>query len=152
MFSWTWTVESLRCILKYYKMENALPDDVFTFPRNVANRRPSSSRSQFHSNNHNLAARQGRLRSDLSKMPSSLTPPVRRGSPLNPQKVHQAIDLGRRRPSQADMTVASTESSHHHRRRLTAGLGDTKQDLDLSADEELEAEVGVFSNEYDLCM
>jgi hypothetical protein len=32
-----------------------------------------------------------------------------------------------------------------------AGYGDALQDLDLSA-EELEAEVGVFSNEYDLCM
>ena len=134
-------------------MENTLSDDVFTFPRNVANRRPSSSRTQFHPNNHSLAARQGRLRSDLAKMPSSMTPPVRRGSPLNPQKVHQAIDLGRRpRSSQADMPVASTESSLHHRRRLSTGFGDTMQDLDLSADEELEAEVGVFSNEYDLCM
>ena len=134
-------------------MENTLPDDVFTFPRNATNRRASSSRTQFHSNNHSLAARQGRLRSDLPKMPSSMTPPVRRGSPLNPQKVHQAIDLGRRpRSSQADMPVASTESPLHHRRRLSTGLGDAIQDLDLSADEELEAEVGVFSNEYDLCM
>jgi hypothetical protein len=81
---------------------------------------------------------------------------VRRGSPLNPQKGHQAIDLGRRRSSQADIPVASTESSFHHRRRMSssgygAGYGDALQDLDLSA-EELEAEVGVFSNEYDLCM
>jgi hypothetical protein len=82
-------------------------------------------------------------------MPSPMTPPVRRGSPLNPQKVHQANDLGRRpRSSQADMS----ESSLHHRRRLSTGFGDAMQDLDLSADEELEAEVGVFSNEYDLCM
>lgn len=131
-------------------MENTLPDNVFTFPRNVTNRRSSSSRT---SNNHSLAARQGRLRSDLAKMPSSMTPPVRRGSPLNPLKVHQAIDLGRRpRSSQADMPVASTESPLHHRRRMSTGLGDAMQDLDLSADEELEAEVGVFSNEYDLCM
>ena len=86
-------------------------------------------------------------------MPSPMTPPVRRGSPLNPQKVHQAIDLGRRpRSSQADMSVTSTESSLHHRRRLSTGFGDAMQDLDLSADEELEAEIGVFSNEYDLCM
>ena len=128
-------------------MESTPPDDVFTFPRN---RRPSSSRTQFHSNNHSLAARQGRLRSDLAKMP---TLPVRRGSPLNPQKVHQAIDLGRRRSPQADMPVVSPESSFHHRRRPSyTGVGDAMQDLDLSADEELEAEVGVFSNEYDLCM
>lgn len=130
-------------------MENTLPDDVFTYPRNAANRRPSSSRSQFHSNTHSLAARQGRLRSDLAKMP---TPPARRGSPLNPQKVHPAIDLGRRRSSQVDMPVASTEPPHHQRRRPSTGLGDAMQDLDLFADEELEAEVGVFSNEYDLCM
>ena len=134
-------------------MENTLPDDVFTFPRNVANRRPSSSRTQFHPNNHSITTRQGRLRSDLAKIPSSMTPPVRRGSPLNPQKVHQAIDSGRRpRSSQADMPVASTESSLHHRRRLSTGFGDAMQDLDLSPDEDLEAEVGVFSNEYDLCM
>ena len=81
-----------------------------------------------------------------------MTPPARRGSPLNPQKVHQAIDLGRRRSSQADMPVASTESSLHHRPRLPTGLGDAMQDLDLTPDEELEAEVGIFSNEYDLCM
>lgn len=86
-------------------------------------------------------------------MPSSMTPPMRRGPSLNPQKVHQAINLGRRpRSSQADLPVASTESSPHHRRRLSTGLGDAMQDLDLSADKELEAEVGVFSNEYDLCM
>lgn len=132
-------------------MENT-PDDVFTLPRNVANRRPSSSRTQFHSNNHSLSARQGRLRSDLTKIPSSMSPPVRRGSPLNPQKAHHAVDLGRRRSSQADMPVASTESSLHHRTRLSTGLGDTMHDLDLSADEELQAEVGIFSNEYDLCM
>lgn len=130
-------------------MENSLPDDVFTFPRNVANRRPSSSRTQFHSNNHSLAARQARLRSELPKMPSSMMPPVRKGSPLNPQKVHQATDSGRRpRSSQADIPVASTESSVYRRRRPSNGLGDTTRDLDLSADEEL---VGVFSNEYDLC-
>jgi hypothetical protein len=120
---------------------------VFTFPRNVVNRRPSSSR---HSNNQSLAARQGRLRPELHKMPSSLTPPVRRGSPLNPQKVHQAMELGRRpRSSHTDMPVASTESSPRHWRRPSTALGDTARDLDLSQDVE---EVGVFSNEYDLCM
>ena len=40
------------------------------------------------------------------------------------------------------MSVASTESSLYHRRRLSTGLGGAMQDLDLSADKELEAEVG----------
>ena len=125
-------------------MENTFPDDVFT-SWNVVNRRPSS-RTQFPSNNHSLAARQGRLRSELPKLPSSLTPPVRRGSPLNPQKVHQAMDLGRRpRSSQADIPV---DPSLRQKRRPSIGLGNTT--LDLSGDEE--SEVGVFSNEYDLCM
>ena len=129
-------------------MENILPDDVFT-SWNVANRRPSSSRTQFPSNSHSLP-RQGRLRSELPHMPSSLTPPVRRGSPLNPQKVHQSTDLGRRRSSQADMPVASPDSSLRQRRRPSIGLGDTTRGLDLSEDEA--SEIGVFSNEYDLCM
>jgi len=125
-------------------MENALPDDVFT-SRNVVNRRPSSSRIHFPSNNHSLA-RQGRLRSEVPK-----TPPVRRGSPLNPHKVHQAMDLGRRqRSSQADMAVAPTDSSPRQRRNPSIGLVDPTRDSDMSADEALE--VGVFSNEYDLCM
>lgn len=132
-------------------MENTLPDDVVTFPRNeVVNRRPSSSRIQFHSNSHSLAARQARRRSEV---PSSVTLPARRGSPLNPQKVHQAMELGRRpRSSQADMPIASTESSPRHRRRPSTGIGDTTGDLDLPANEEFGGEVGVFSDEYDLCM
>jgi hypothetical protein len=125
-------------------MEDILPDDVF----NVANRRPSSSRTQFPSNSHSLP-RQGRLHSELPHMPSSLTPPVRRGSPLNPQKVHQSTDLGRRRSSQADMPVASPDPSLRQRRRPSVGLSDTTRGLDLSEDEALE--IGVFSNEYDLC-
>jgi hypothetical protein len=135
-------------------MENTLPDDVFTSPRNVVNRRPSSSRTQLHSHNPSLAARQGRLRSELPNMSSSTTPPVRRGSPLNPQKVqHQAMDLGRRpRSSHADIPITFTESSLRHRRRPSTSLGDTTRDLDFSADEELGVEVGAFSNEYDLCM
>jgi hypothetical protein len=77
---------------------------------------------------------------------------VRRGSPLNPQKVHQAMDLGRRpRSSQADRPVPS-ELSPLHRQRPSTGLGDTTRDLDWPADEEFGAEVGVFSDEYDLCM
>lgn len=128
-------------------MENTLIDDVFT-SQNVANRRPSSSRIHFPSNS---LSKQGRLRSELPKAPSPMTPPVRTGSPLNPHKVHQTMDLGRRpRSSQADIHVASLDSSVRQRRKPSLGHGDTTRDLlDLSGDETVE--VGVFSNEYDLC-
>ena len=48
------------------------------------------------------------------------------------------------------MRVISTDSSLRQRRRSSSGLVDATTTLDVSPDEALE--VGVFSNEYDLCM
>jgi len=134
-------------------MENTqlpfLEDDVFS-SRDSTGQRTLSSRIHFPLNDPIL----NRPRS-AQKTHSGLTPPVRHGSPLNPLNANPTMDT-RRRPWPSDPPVAgsSMDSSPRHRRAHTQGLIGMSRMSDSAGDsnvsEDVELEVGVFSNEYDL--
>ena len=129
-------------------MENTqlptLEVDVFN-SRDPTNQRASSSRIHFPSNDPIF----NRPRS--AQMHPGLSPPVRRGSPLNPLNVVQPMD-SRRRPWPADASVL--EASPRHRRGHSQAVGNSSRLVDFPGDsnmlQDAELEVGVFSNEYDL--
>ncbi|KAF8167673.1 hypothetical protein B0H34DRAFT_682662 [Crassisporium funariophilum] len=134
-------------------MENthypALDDDVFT-SRDVPHQRMPTSRMPI---NDSSSSRRGRLRPEAPKTLQGVYPPVRRGSPLNPQKGNQVMD-SRRRPWPSDVLVPPVDSTSRQRKNTSLGLGDnTRMDAvtrDPSLAQDGELEVGVFSNEYDL--
>ncbi|PPR08127.1 hypothetical protein CVT24_012371 [Panaeolus cyanescens] len=107
-------------------IHNPLPQD--THPRPV-HRRPESPLS-LHSN--------------------IITPPLRRGSPLNPQKSNQLYDA-RRRPWPSE-SHNSVESAMRPRVNLPSGHNETSlgEITHTNPVNELEQEAGIFSNEYDL--
>lgn len=129
-------------------MENteipSMEDDIYT-PRDAPNNKPSSSRIHFPPH-ESSSSRPMRYRPDASKGFTTLTPPVRRGSPLNPQNASDP----RRRAWPSDLPPASPESplSRHRRNPSMAGL--TRPEL-LPTAPDSELGVGVFSDEYDLC-
>jgi len=128
-------------------MENteipSMEDDIFT-PRDTPNPKPSSSRIHFPLHEPS-SFRPVRHRPDASKG-LAFTPPVRRGSPLNPQNANQLADP-RRRAWASDLPPGSPESSlSRHRRNPPMG----PRSLTLSTPPDNELEVGVFSDEYDL--
>ncbi|KAF4623496.1 hypothetical protein D9613_002205 [Agrocybe pediades] len=131
-------------------MENTLPvnaesNDVFSSSKDSSPNWPSPSRIHF-STNEATSSRSPRLRPDGPKLPSGLTPPIRRGSPLNPHNFGQAQEP-RRRPWPSDTSAG--DSLPRHRRNTSFNLGAASQRMDTVS---LEAgqEVGVFSDEYDL--
>ncbi|KIM47778.1 hypothetical protein M413DRAFT_439448 [Hebeloma cylindrosporum] len=128
-------------------MENtevpSMEDDIFT-PRDAPNSKPSSSRIHFPPHEPS-STRPVRYRPDVPKGFSTLAPPVRRGSPLNPQNASDP----RRRGWPSDLPPASPESSllRHKRNPSIAGL--TRMEPPPTAPDS-EMGVGVFSDEYDL--
>jgi hypothetical protein len=73
----------------------------------------------------------------------TFVPPIRRGSPLNPQNVNKTPEL-RRRPLPSD-----TADSPPRSKRLNSASMTRMADAWHSNDTDVE-DVGVFSNEYDL--
>lgn len=130
-------------------MENTqvpvVDDDVFS--SRTSSNRASSSRIHFPLNEPGPSRPGLRPWSESQKLLSGVAPPVRRGSPLNPQNVGQSADT-RRRPS-------ATPESPRHRRNLSLNNGKvarTQSTLDethIHIRDELE--MGLFSDEYDLC-
>ena len=118
-------------------------DDIFT-PRDAPNSKPSSSRIHFPLHEPS-SSRPVRHRPD-SKGFTALTPPVRRGSPLNPLNASDP----RRRAWPSDLPPASPESSLSRHRRKPPMAGLTRLEL-LPTAPDTELGVGVFSDEYDLC-
>lgn len=98
------------------------------------------------------SSRPSRHRPESYKLPSGLTPPLRRGSPLNPQNA-QGADT-RRRPWPQDAPVSSDQSIRHRRpvssSQATPTRFEADSNLNNSPDRGLES--GLFSDEYDLCM
>jgi len=74
---------------------------------------------------------------------STFAPPIRRGSPLNPQNVIQTPEL-RRRPLPSD----TADSSPRSRRLNSASITRMAETWNIN-DTDVE-DVGAFSNEYDL--
>ncbi|KAF9527706.1 hypothetical protein CPB83DRAFT_767869 [Crepidotus variabilis] len=110
------------------------------------NQRESSS-SRLYVPQHDTT--QIRPRSS-AKSNSGLTPPVRRGSPLNPQNVNSSSPSGRR-SWQPDPTSSPSDSSLRHKKvpsNLATSLARITDPPSTEGDTELE--IGVFSNEYDL--
>lgn len=130
-------------------MENTqvpvVDDDVFS--SKTSSNRPSSSRIHFPLNEPGPSRPSIRPRPESQKLLSGMTPPIRRGSPLNPQNVGQSTDM-RRRPS-------ATPDSPRHRRNLSFSNGRTQRTQSTLDDTHMyihdELEMGLFSDEYDLC-
>ncbi|CAA7265940.1 unnamed protein product [Cyclocybe aegerita] len=135
-------------------MENThlpgIEDDVFG-SRDAPNQRLSPSRNHFTPSDP-ISTRPIRHRPEVQKTHTGLTPPVRRGSPLNPQNIAQAEARRRSRPP--DVALPSSDSSSRHRRTVSHSLGTMARIPDFFGGalggQDAELEVGVFSNEYDL--
>ena len=112
-------------------------------PRDAPNTKPSSSRIHFPLHEPS-SSRPVRYRPDAPKGFTTLTPPVRRGSPLNPQNASDP----RRRAWPADLPPASPESPLSRQRKSPSVGGSTRHELLSTAPD---SELGVFSDEYDLC-
>ncbi len=114
-------------------------DDVFS--SRDSSQRASSSRLHFSA----YDSLQHRHRSP-QKMRAGFSPPVRLGSPLNPQNVTQTSEL-RRRPWPPDATHSSSESPPRSKKgNPIAKIHDSQS----TEGPDTESEVGAFSNEYDL--
>ena len=133
-------------------MENteipSMVDDIFT-SRDAPNPKPSSSRIHFPLHEPS-SSRPVRHRPDVPKGFTAFTPPVRRGSPLNPQNANQLSDP-RRRAWPSELPPASPESSlSRHRRNPSIRPRSLTRLESLPTPPDSELEVGVFSDEYDL--
>lgn len=129
-------------------MENteipSMEDDIYT-PRDTPNSKASSSRIHFPLHEPS-SSRPVRHRPDAPKGLATLTPPVRRGSPLNPLNASDP----RRRAWPSDLPPTSPESSLSRHRRNPSMAGLARLEL-LPTAPNTELGVGVFSDEYDLC-
>ncbi|KJA25846.1 hypothetical protein HYPSUDRAFT_134350 [Hypholoma sublateritium FD-334 SS-4] len=119
-----------------------MEDDVFSSRANTT--RPSPARIHFPTNNNIGINRSTRTRPDSL---SGFTPPLRRGSPLNPHNTNQPID------SQfvawpVDPTFSSVDPSSWPRRNPSFGQVNNVR-LD-SQQQDFPLESNVFSDEYDL--
>lgn len=123
------------------------PNDVFS-SKEASTHWSSTSRIHFPAHEV-ISTRPSRHRPEGSKLPSGLTPPIRRGSPLNPQNVSQVPD-SRRRPWPSDALLVSPDSLSRHRRNTSFNLGPTPR-IESVPPSDVGPEVGVFSDEYDLC-
>ncbi|KDR85432.1 hypothetical protein GALMADRAFT_234305 [Galerina marginata CBS 339.88] len=122
-------------------------DDIFT-PRDPSSQWAPPSRIHFPAN-ESISTRPTRHRPEGPKvLQSGLTPPIRRGSPLNPQNANQTADA-RRRPWPPDILLTSPDVSSRHRRSTSLNL-ERESAKELNAIPDGEQEVGVFSDEYDL--
>ncbi|KAH9486529.1 hypothetical protein JR316_0000594 [Psilocybe cubensis] len=99
--------------------------------------------------NEMYSVRPSRPRMEGTKLQSGLTPPVRRGSPLNPQNVTHPVDP-RRRPRPSDVLVSS-DVLNRHRRTTSFTQGNLgRLDSEFTPINDIGPEGGTFSDEYDL--
>lgn len=111
----------------------------------------SPPRAHFPPNDM-YSVRPSRPRTEGPKLPSGLTPPVRRGSPLNPQNANHATDP-RRRPRPSGVLLVSPDALSRHRRTTSFTQGSLgRLDSEFNTMHDVEPEGGAFSDEYDLCM
>ncbi len=122
-----------------------MEDDVFSPRANTA--RSSSIRIHFPANNSIGVNRQIRTRPDSQHSLSGLTPPLRRGSPLNPHNINQPMD-SRFVAWPVDPTFSSVDPSSWPRRNSSYSQANNVR-LDLQQ-QDFPLESGVFSDEYDL--
>lgn len=112
--------------------------------------RQSSTRIHFPAGNNMGSNRSIRTRpSDGQHVLAGLTPPVRRGSPLNPQNVSQTMDF-RRQPWPLDVPFPpSPDPPSRQRRNLSfSHTPNLRLESSLGPDNQLES--GAFSDEYEL--
>jgi hypothetical protein len=129
-------------------------DDVFMVPQDsVITSKPN--RIRFPADD-STSPRHGRRSPEVSSKSYGISaiPPIRRGSPLNPQKVNTPLDT-RRRTRPADVSSPSLDSPPRQRRNLNTGVTDPIRDSKLPSQQvgldHGHGGMGAFSNEYDLC-
>ncbi|KAF8913091.1 hypothetical protein CPB84DRAFT_1670496 [Gymnopilus junonius] len=127
-------------------------DDIFS-SKDASTRYSSSSRVQFPNESASTSSRPFHHRSERQKpFHSGLAPPIRRGSPLNPQNANLAVD-SRRRPDSSEMPILSPDQQVRHRRNTSSNLGALPRPeavKDSNAWTDNEVEYGMFLDEYDL--
>ena len=133
--------ENLLVLGFLFVMENNYPpvheDDVFSSRDSTTVSQRASSSSRQHISLHDPTPSRPR---PPQKTHLGLTPPLRRGSPLNPQNVNQNLEI-RRRPLSSDSPPRSRRQTSSIT-RIADSLSTDSPDTDL--------EIGAFSNEYDL--
>jgi len=129
-------------------------DDVFMVPQDgVITNKPNRIRFPV---DDSTSPRHGRRSPEVSSKSYGISaiPPIRRGSPLNPQKVNSPLDT-RRRTRPADVSSPSLDSPPRQRRNLNTGMTDPNRDSKLPSQkvgsDHGHGGTGAFSNEYDLC-